>query len=298
MKLRLAICLLLFLLTPLCAQISQSLVDADTLSVGARFQLILKADFPLQSVTIPDSLDGFKVLAKDRISNTEPNPFFRITISPLKTGALSFPPLQIKGLGAEEYFSNGFRINVLAVRAEQDTLLRDIKPLKKYRLQRPLWFYLILPLLILAFLIWILAHRKKKPAAKPAPILRTSPQRVLAPWENAIRELDLLLAEGLPQPGEYPAFHFRLSMILRRFLDLQYHIAAQEMTTFEIRAALRKLQLDGSAQTAKFLLYCDLVKFAKVEPDHSEIQFYMDWLRDYLLSFKPAAQEGRVVPLG
>lgn len=289
--------LLLLALSPLTAQISQSLVDADTLTVGARFQLILKADFPLSSVSIPDSLDGFAVLAKDLITDKDSNPFFKITLSPLKTGALSFPPLKVQGNGSD-YFSNGFRINVLAVRAEQDSTLRDIKPLRKYSLQRPLWFYLILPLAILAFLIWILSQRKKKSAAMPLTTEPKSSLRALSPWEAALQELDRLEAENLLQKGDLAAFHFSLSMILRRFLELQYHVAAQEMTTLEIRKALTGIGLDTNLETTGFLLYCDQVKFAKVVPSSQEIDSKLIWLRRYLESFKPKAPEAARVPLG
>ena len=289
--------LLLLALSPLTAQISQSLVDADTLTVGARFQLILKADFPLSSVSIPDSLDGFAVLGKDLVSDKGSQPYFKITLSPLKTGALSFPPLKVHGK-ASDYFSNGFRINVLAVRAEQDSTLRDIKPLRKYPLQRPLWFYLILPLALLAFLIWILSQRKKQSAAKPVTIAPKSSLRVLTPWEAALQELDQLEAENLLQKEDLAAFHFSLSMILRRFLELQYHVAAQEMTTLEIRAALARIGLDTDVETTGFLLYCDQVKFARVVPSSQEIDSKLLWLRKYLESFKPKAPEAAHVPLG
>ncbi len=51
---------------------------------------------------------------------------------------------------------------MLSVLAEGDTLLRDIKPLKKYSLQPPFWVYLLLILLALAG-NFILLKRPEKP---------------------------------------------------------------------------------------------------------------------------------------
>ena len=296
---RLVLLMLLCWTAGLSAQIDQSLVDADTLTVGARFTLILKADFPLESVSVPDSLEDFAVLAKDRISAKGTAPYFKITLSPLKTGALSFPGLRIKAAGAAgDYFSNGFRINVLAVRAEQDSVLRDLKPLRVYPLQRPLWLYFILPLLQLAFLIWILSTRKK-PA--PEPEKTTLPEAsppLLPPWEIALKALSALEAEDLLQTGDYRAFHYQLSMILRSFLEAHYRFSAQEMTSFEIRNSLTGLRLDSSSQIFHFLIFCDRVKFAKVMPQPSEISVQLQWLRQYLESFRQQTQEVPLVPLG
>lgn len=297
MKARLAVIILLFSLSMLGAQISQSLVDADTLTVGARFQLLLKADFPLDSVTIPDSLDGFSVLGKDRIEKRGLSPFFRITLAPLKTGALSFPPLKVSGNG-KEYSSNGFRINVLAVRAEQDSTLRDLKPLRRYPLQRPLWLYAILPLLLIAYLIWILNRRQKPVSEQSKPALPGPPRQIVPPWEAALRELAALESENLLQTGDYLSFHFELSMILRRFMELQYRIGAREMTTFEIREALSKLRLDESSRIYQFLLYCDRIKFAKAEPSPEEIETRKQWLRQYLESFSKQVGEHADVSSG
>jgi hypothetical protein len=78
------------------AGISQSLEGVDSLTVGSRFKLIVKADFAINRVVIPDSLKEFEVVSNQRITKNADFPYVELTIVPLQTGALSFPPLVVE----------------------------------------------------------------------------------------------------------------------------------------------------------------------------------------------------------
>jgi hypothetical protein len=88
----------------------------------------------------------------------------------------------------------------------------------------------------------------------------------------------LLELERLRQPMEFTeqaveTFYTQLSDILRRYVELRYHVPAPEQTTAEFLEALRnspQLQPEQQALLRDFLEQCDLVKFARVRPTAEE----------------------------
>jgi hypothetical protein len=84
-------------------------------------------------------------------------------------------------------------------------------------------------------------------------------RRVAAPWVDprpahviALAALDALQAEALPEQGRMKEFYFRLSEIVRAYLEKRYTFAALEMTSDEIRAryrALRRGVIEGELST-------------------------------------------------
>ena len=282
----------LFLLLPLFirAELSQELQGADSLKVGTPFLFKITADFAIKGISLPDTLDDFAILESKR---DEKNPrCWIIKIVPLNTGALSFPRIEIQPVDSSvtSIYTDGFRVYVLSVLAEGDTLLRDIKPLQKYPLQLPFWIYLLLLLLALSAGIYLWWKQPEKPKRKyiAQPEIK---EPVLPAWEKALKALDELLTEDLLDKGETVLYHFRLSNILRAFLEETYNFPALEMTGREIAVSLNRRNIPQAQEIRKFITYCDLVKFAKREPAAVEIEENTLWLRNYLISFREPTQE-------
>jgi hypothetical protein len=59
------------------------------------------------------------------------------------------------------------------------------------------------------------------------------------------------------------------------------------MTLSEIALHFTQRRVSRCAELSSFLTYCDLVKFAKATPADTVIQSHIDWLREYLDSFRP-----------
>ncbi len=277
--------LILFTLcSSLFGEISQSLEGADSLNVGTPFTFRIKASYSIRQVSIPDSLEDFTIIGSKQ-SDKRTNEW-ELKIVPLRIGPLSFPRLQVQpeipAFPAE--YTDGFRVNVISVLAEGDTLLRDIKPLKRYPLQAPFWFYSLL--LLIAVLLAVLLIRKRhlkpkntvKPASEPVPIQTPA-------WQKAIEELEQLLSSDLLGKGELILFHFRLSQVLRAFLENEYDFPALEMTTRELSIEMQRQQIRKAGEIRTWLQYCDLVKFAKSVPQAEDIEYRCQWLRQYLQSF-------------
>lgn len=271
------------LISGLSSQVSQSLVGVDSLRIGTPFQFVIDTGFPLREIVVPDTLSSFRVLEQS-IEARAQGSRARLSIVPLRVGALSFPKLELKnarllGSGGE---TDAFRVFVLRSRAEEDTLLRDIKPLREYPYQLPFWLYLVILLLalLLAALLLIMAF-KKPPVPLPQPAVQATPQPQTAPHLLALRNLDELQQSGVLYRDEI-AYHFRLSMILREFLELSFGFGAIQMTTSEIAERMNLSHFQQMEEYLAVLRYCDLVKFAKHDPGIEEIISRTEALRSYL----------------
>lgn len=276
------------------AGLSQSLGGADSLSIGTPFTLIIDTDFTIREVAIPDTLTDFKVVDK-KLSQTGSRGKAELTIIPMNLGPLSFPKLEVKpqNLLIPSEFTDAFRVYVLSTRADSDTLLRDIKPLKKHPWQPPFWLYtlMILTALTLAIILIINALRRKPAhaAPKPAPIEAIPTSKPA--WEIALSRLDALIATKAWEQ-DMVRYHFELSNILREFLESTYRFNAMEMTTREIAQAIDKIRPAQSQTLIPLLQYTDAVKFAKVSPAEAEILSRSLELKLYLLQFVPTPGTG------
>lgn len=81
--------------------------------------------------------------------------------------------------------------------------------------------------------------------------LLASRRRVEVPWVDprpahviALAALDALQSEQLPAQGKMKEFYFRLSEIVRAYLEKRYGFGALEMTSDEVRAAFRGIERD------------------------------------------------------
>lgn len=290
MKKLLSMVLLSLCMSLLLGTVTQSLADADSLSIGTPFSLEIKTDFPLAAVVIPDSLVEFRVL-DTQIQQDGRGSKAKLNIVPLRVGALSFPKLKLraKGLLHSGGSTDGFRVYVLSTRAEADTLLRDIKPALRYKAELPFWLYLFIFLICLALatILIIMALSKKKPS-KPEPKPTFVPaQKFVHPYLLALKKLDELESSGLAE-SDILSYHYQLSMILREFLEPMYQFGAMEMTILEISDALRVSCPEGAEEFLKILRYCDLVKFAKLIPSSEQIVLQTQALRLSLMAFAPA----------
>jgi BatD DUF11 like domain len=111
-----------------------------------------------------------------------------------------------------------------------------------------------------------LRNRKRLPAPPPPP---------RPPWEIAVEELAALRRkrQSMIDGGQGALFVEQLNHVLRAYLGGRYAFDGLETTTDEM---LAQLKLHGAGlgftqEVGMFLGRCDLVKFAKVEPDADEV---------------------------
>jgi hypothetical protein len=152
------------------------------------------------------------------------------------------------------------------------------------------WERLAIAAAVLALLgvIWALWRRRGgKAAAKPA----------LPPAEAAIRALGELRAETLWERGEGRLHYFRLSEIVRVYLRDGHGMAAPEMTSDELLAALQRWPVPGLSveRMEAWLRRGDLIRFAKGEVQADRAMRDCDEAREMIEAMegaRPAAQGG------
>lgn len=110
--------------------------------------------------------------------------------------------------------------------------------------------------------------------------------------ELAFASLEKLVAEDLPDQGEFKEFYQKISDILRHYIENRFGLHAPEQTTEEFLSELRTgSQLDSKHQTllSDFLTHCDLVKFAEHQPDQDDIQKTFDSCKNFIMETQEAS---------
>lgn len=98
--------------------------------------------------------------------------------------------------------------------------------------------------------------------------------RKIPPHEIALTALQALRQRGLIERGEAEPFYVELSAIVRTYLEDRFDLRAPEQTTEEfIRASSQSnaLSTEHRQVTADFLEQSDLVKFARFQPDATDM---------------------------
>jgi hypothetical protein len=234
------------------------------LEVQAPDALVTSPDWQVISVSAPQKA----VLEGSRIRWQE-----RFRLSPLKPGDLSVTvaPLRFRlNSAAERWEDVVWRPVPAHVRTEiyQADLseLRDVPPPEEVPPAPSLatafiWAALAVVFLLVVSITWMLLRRRgwRKPPLTPAA------------W--ALAEM-----ERIPFPAEFTEdgaeqFYRRLSDVLRRYLELRYHLPAPEQTTAEFLEEMRRapqLQPEQQVVLRDFLERSDLVKFARAQPSLQE----------------------------
>lgn len=190
------------------------------------------------------------------------------------TGEFEIPPLDIRFRtedGREDVFRTApIAISVRGLTPEEaeDLDIRDIKPpvLLEGQSRWPLAAAAALGALTLIGLGWWLWRRRRAmPEGPPQP-------PPLPAHEIAFRELEALRAEKeLFDPERAKEFSIRVSQIIRRFIYNRWGVTAMDETTFELMGEIKRLRLGDGAEARFRELFgaCDLMKFAKHQPDAS-----------------------------
>ena len=130
--------------------------------------------------------------------------------------------------------------------------------------------YGAIALIVLGLLVWLLAWyialylRNRAAVPPPAPKI---PPHIVA--NKALVELG---HRKLWQKGKFKAYYTALTSILRTYISGRWGVGALEMTTDEIIAALRDVEMPSASRTdlIAILRTADMVKFAKAEPEAEE----------------------------
>ncbi len=178
--------------------------------------------------------------------------------------------------------------SVLDENAQQE----DIADIKSPVLPPPNYRPLVLMgvgVLVLAgavvLVVYLLRKRRGRGEPPPPPI---------PPWEEALDALDTLERGHILDEGDYRAYGFALSEIVRRYLERRFGFPAMENTTEEIMRALRATDASLGKpmdQVHRLLTTTDLLKFAKGSIPVEEAGELLDVARSFVRATTPPPVE-------
>ncbi len=148
--------------------------------------------------------------------------------------------------------------------------IRDVKPVRELR--DPWWWRAVLlaaagALLLIAVLR--VARRRRLEEARAA-----SEERQMSAHEWAFARLEELRRSEFVDLDELRTYYFSLSGVLREYIERRFVVNATDLTSEEILARVRTLNLGSALQRrlAAFLSETDRVKYAAQVPARSEIE--------------------------
>lgn len=145
------------------------------------------------------------------------------------------------------------------------------------------WWWL-LPVAIGLLAVWLMRKRLAAKWRRRREILAERAEYV-PPHVWARDQIDRLVAERLIEKGRWQTFHYRISYILRGYIERRFRILAGEMTTEEFLGSVVSDGRFGAAETEQlqhFLTTCDLVKYARHEPTDEDSQGAVEAARSYI----------------
>ncbi len=146
--------------------------------------------------------------------------------------------------------------------------LKKIQVLPPVELKEPWsrWWLVALPAgLAVAAIALILLLRRKRELASAVEYVPAHA------W--ARRQIAALVAADLISKGQVQEFYYRISAIVRGYIERRYGVSAPEMTTEEFLAATAgdfRFAAGSATELQAFLTACDLVKYARHRPEAGE----------------------------
>jgi len=146
--------------------------------------------------------------------------------------------------------------------------LKKINVLPPVELKEPTsrWWLVAVPVGLVAAAIALLLLRRR--SRDMAAVIEIVPAH-----EWARRQFAALVAEDLIGKGLVQEFYYRISAILRGYIERRYAVSAPEMTTEEFLAATAgdfRFASDSANDLQSFLTACDMVKYARHRPAAGE----------------------------
>jgi hypothetical protein len=196
----------------------------------------------------------------------------QLLIQPWDSGEVVIPGLALVA-GADTFRSNDMALKVYTADVDTMTTVHDmvgaIAPSRHFWDFLPNWiadYWWAYLLVILALAAAGVAYWLHKKGGLRAAI--SSPAKPVPPYERAIAELETLRTRQLCERGQEREFYTELTEILREYLEGRFGINAMEMTTTQIKTAVRSNSTTAASGTLMndVLEMADFVKFAKMRP--------------------------------
>ena len=144
------------------------------------------------------------------------------------------------------------------------------------------WIYISI-VLILA-IIYIISKKYLKKTERVLEIVEKEVK--LDPIELTINKLEILKNEKLWEKDEINLHFTKASNIIRKYLELKFNFSALEIPTADILLKYKEFNQDDFSikMLNRILSSCELAKFAKNQPDKSEILTHLENCKDFVIN--------------
>ncbi len=229
-----------------------------------RLQIPSWGEFELLAASTPTV-----TLNKDG-SNTAAYQFLLTTFS---TGTLPIPPADASSVGIS------IKVKSLLEEKGDEGNIRPLKGLVNFKSYLWLWILLVI---IAAGALGYFGWKYYTGRKRTGPVIPAGPPR--PPEELAWEEIHALEDADLIAAGQIKEFYFRLSMILRQYLERRYHFSALDRTTSELLLEFRRQSFSSELANLcrAFFDSADLVKFAKFTPLEEEILIDLNHVKQFI----------------
>ncbi|HHT9129613.1 MAG TPA: hypothetical protein ACFYEC_01950 [Candidatus Brocadiaceae bacterium] len=263
-------------------------VDRNEVTIGDKIKFKIrvkyKDDITVQFPEFSHQLGAFTVKGTEPIAGPkrEKDGYFIVerhyVLSSYEIGRTTIPSVEIKYKsvqGEGKVITNEVAVDIKGILKEGETAadIKDILPpvdvpTNYKRLIR--WVFVGLGALLLAGITYGLINKLKMRPNKPEQELIKK-----APHEVAYELLERLSREELVAKGLVKEYYYRITDILRHYIEDRFGLLAPEQTTEEFlveMAHTNKLEENHKLLIREFLEHCDMVKYAKYGPSRAEIK--------------------------
>ena len=286
-------------------------VDKDEVTIGDKVKFVIrvkyKDDITIQFPEVGKQIGVFaiKETAPAETPKREKDGYSVVErdymLSSYEIGRQTVPSLKIKYKGSQgdgEVAANEVIIDIKGVIKEGEISgdIKDILPpvdVPTSIKRLILWISVGLGALLLSGVIYGLVYkfRKRSKIQEQQSIRRT-------PHETAYELLERLSKEDLIAKGLVKEYYYRITNILRHYIEARFGLLAPERTTEEFLTEMAHTnQLDATHKILirEFLERCDMVKYAKYGPSRIEIKETYDAAKRFIDETKERLKEKEVV---
>jgi hypothetical protein len=281
-------------------RVSAELAQKSGVVTGDLVRLTIRADAVVgDDVTVPtQAFAPFEVKAKR--ARVEPAKdgrqrfVFEIELLAIEPGKQVIPAIELRVVTKNGFVGSvqtrplPLSVGSLLANEPNAQLKPETKPVVVMQDDYTLLYALgaVATVVLVALLTWLVTRylaRRQKPAPPPAP-----PR---PPWEVAVEKLAELRRrkQRMLEEGKAAEFVDEVSDVVREYLGGRFRFDGLETTTDEMLALLRKRDVSSGLvqEVAAYLARCDLVKFAKVEPDQDEADLVFAKAQDIVQFSEP-----------
>lgn len=285
--------------------------DRDVATIGDKIKFGIRVkyrdDLTIEFPQINQQLGVFTVRKTGDVvvPKQEKEGYFTVeqnyVLSSYEIGRQTIPSLKIKykgNQGAGEVATNAITIDIKGVLKEGETAadIKDIfppvdMPVSLRRLVI-LIFAGLAALSLSGVIYWSINKRRKGYKKQEQEFI------VKSPHEVAYELLEILLKEDLLAKGLIKEYYYRLTDIVRHYIEKRFGLLAPERTTEEFlgeMAHTNKLDDAHKRLIQEFLERCDMVKYARYGPSRAEIQETYDAAKRFIDETRERVKEKEVV---